>query len=199
MLISIEINAAYVGGTVNGNDCVFTSYDGYLWTANVPKSDNDLYVLDLQLVDEAGNTSTYNSTFKYILPYFVYDRTQEDVNEKTKKAFLNAEDLSRIESNTELIAQYIAVPVSVKTEWKIGDLPRVSDYERIKQNTEKIRSGYAIRADTPKVPERPYNHFQKWNDIEKILHDVFYIYIGNLNNKIYCGEDVCCGDEIGVI
>lgn len=199
MLISISIGAVYVGSTVNGTEYVFTSADGVTWTANVPRAEDDLYTLDLQLVDAAGNHSTYSGTFKYVLPYFVYDRTAEDVIQKAAKAFLNAEDLRRIESNTELIAGYISVPVSVRTDWQTGDLPRESDYERIRNNTEKIRTGYAIRADTPEVPERPYNHFQKWNDIEKILHDVFYIYINNFNNKIYCGEDVGCGDEIGVI
>lgn len=201
MLISISAVAgtSYVGGTVNGTEYIFTSADGYTWTANVPKAEDDLYILDLQLVDEAGNQSTYGGTFKYVLPYFIYDRTAEDIIQRKRKAFLNAEDMRRIESNTELIASYISVPVSVKTDWHTGDLPRESDYERIRQNTEKIRTGYAIRADTPKVPPRPFNHFQKWNDIEKILHDVFYIYINNYNNKIYCGENACCGDEIGVI
>lgn len=199
MLISIGVGAVYVGGTVNGTEYAFTSADGVTWRVNVPRAEDDLYTLDLQLVDAAGNRSTYGGTFKYVLPYFIYDRTADDIIQRAKKAFLNVEDMRRIESNTELIASYISVPVSVKTDWNTGDLPRESDYERIRRNTEKIRAGYVIRADTPEVPERPYNHFQKWNDIEKILHDVFYIYINNFNSKIYCGEDAGCGDEIGVI
>lgn len=129
---------------------------------------------------------------------FVYDRSAQDVLQRTKKGVLNAEDINRIESNTETIAGKIAVPVMVKS-WPVGGLPRVSDYKRIRDNVERIRQGYGIRSDTPVTPEQPLNTYQKWNDIEKILFDVNDIYDGTMRTRIYCGEDVCCGDEIGVI
>lgn len=129
---------------------------------------------------------------------FVFDRRREDVENRTQKAYLNASDLLRTERNTELIAGYIGTPAVVRTDWKTGDIPRNSDYRRIRDNVEKIRSGYAIRADTPETPMQPLNTYQKWNDIEHILHDVFWIYINNKNNLAYCGE-VTAGEEIGVI
>lgn len=130
---------------------------------------------------------------------FVYDRTKDDIEKRTQKAFINASDLNRIEKNTEVIGQRISAPVSVRADWEIGGLPRHSDYQRIKENTRMIRAGYLVHDDTPAVPERPYNTFQKWNDIEKILYDVFFIYVKNFGNVIYCGDGFSCGDEIGVI
>lgn len=130
---------------------------------------------------------------------FVYDRTKDDIEKRTQKAFINASDLNRIEKNTEVIGQRISAPVSVRADWEIGGLPRHSDYQRIKENTRMIRAGYLVHDDTPAVPERPYNTFQKWNDIEKILYDVFSIYVKNFGNVIYCGDGFSCGDEIGVI
>lgn len=130
---------------------------------------------------------------------FVYDRTKDDIEKRTQKAFINASDLNRIEKNTEVIGQRISAPVSARTDWEIGGLPRYSDYQRIKENTRMIRAGYLVHDDTPAVPERPYNTFQKWNDIEKILYDVFSIYVKNFGNVIYCGDGFSCGDEIGVI
>lgn len=130
---------------------------------------------------------------------FVYDRTKDDIEKRTQKAFINASDLNRIEKNTEVIGQRISAPVSVRADWEIGGLPRHSDYQRIKENTRMIRAGYLVHDDTPAVPERPYNTFQKWNDIEKILYDVFSIYVKNFGNVIYCGDGFSCGDDIGVI
>lgn len=199
MLLSIVVPSAieYMGGTVNGEQRIFEQSAG-VWVAEAEQSDNDLYVIDLELTDAAGNRSRHTETIYYRLPGFVYDRTQEDVDNKRPKACLNARDLERTESNTELIADYIGVPVRIRKDWKAGDLPRRSDYLRIRDNVEKIRSGYAIRADTPETPEQPLNTYQKWNDIEHILHDVFWIYMNNKNNIEYCGE-LSAGEEIGVI
>lgn len=129
---------------------------------------------------------------------FVYDRSAQDVLERTKKGVLNAVDLNRIEGNAKAIGDKIAVPVVAKT-WEMGGLPRYSDYARISDNVARIRAGYAVRSDTPEVPERPFNSYDKWNDIEKILFDVNDIYEKSISVKIFCGEDVSCGDEIGVI
>lgn len=130
---------------------------------------------------------------------FVYDRTQDDIENRTQKAFINASDLNRIEKNAGLIGQRISVSVFAKTDWKIGGLPKHSDFQRIEENTGMIRAGYVVHDDTPAVPERPYNTFQKWNDIERILRDVFLIYVRNHSDAVYCGDGVSCGDEIGVI
>ena len=199
IVINVGSDILYVGGTVNGIEYVFESLGFGTFRKDVPKSEDDLYHLDLQLVDEAGNTSDYKKTFEYYLPAFIFDRTQKDIDERTKKAFINSSDLNRIDRNTLLIGEYIGISVNTKTDWNIGGLPRHSDYQRIKEKKKKIRDGYVVWPDTPEVPDRPYNTYQKWNDIEKILHDVFFIYIRNYNNKTYCGEGFSCGDEIGVI
>ncbi len=129
---------------------------------------------------------------------FIYDRSQADIENRTEKGYINASDLVRVESNTEQIAGCIAVPVSVNKVWNNGDLPRVSDFKRIRDNVERIRNGFVILPTTPETPEQPLNTWQKWNDLEQILYDVFWIYFNNLNNKDYCGE-ISAGEEIGVI
>ena len=129
---------------------------------------------------------------------FVIDRTQDDIDQKTEKGYINASDLVRVESNTEQIAGCVAVPATVYKAWTVGDLPRVSDYERIIGNVERIRNGYVVLPDTPETPTQPLNTWQKWNAIERILHDIFGIYDSNLKNRNYCGE-ISAGEEIGVI
>ena len=128
---------------------------------------------------------------------FVYDRSAQDVLQMTKKGVLNAEDINRIENNTETIADKIAVPVTVKS-WSVGGLPRVSDYKRIRDNVERIRQGYGIRSDTPATPEQPLNSYQKWNDIERILFDVNDLYDRTENARAYCGE-IFAGEGVGIL
>jgi len=224
MQISLEFvsDIIYVGGTVNGVNTLFEGVDGHTFYADVPQSDDDMYVLDLQLVDEAGNTSAYKNTFKYVLPSFVYDRTQADVDrvkelnrkylsgeiteeEKEEwstgingkfglKGAFNLSDIIRNENNCKIIGGMLAANVSVK-EWQYGDIPRESDYERMRGNVSKIRSAYMVHADTPEVPDRPLNTYGKWNDMEKILHDVYHICMRNRNNYYYCGTELYAGEE----
>ena len=201
MQISIDVGSSvvYVGGIVNGVEKIFGQIGSTgIWTANVDQAEDSTYVLNLEVIDEAGNHSTYTNKIIYELPSFVYDRTQKDIEERTAKAYLNAKDLNRIERDIEIIAEYLNIGVTIKT-WEIGNLPRASDFERILKNVQLLVEAYIIRKDTPVAPVQPLNTYQKWNDIEHILHDLFWIYIGNLNNIYYCGESVCCGDEIGVI
>lgn len=226
MQISINVGSGimYVGGTVNGIETLFEGIDGHTFTADVAQSFDDKYVLDLELVDEAENISDYQNTFEYVLPYFVYDRTQADVdrvkylnekylkgeitdeeveewntgiNGKTgQKGALNLSDIKRNENNCKIIGGLVAATVNVK-EWEYGDIPRASDYARICSNVQKIRSAFITYSDTPEVPKQPLNTYQKWNDIEKILHDVYYIYLRLKNSYYYCGTEMYAGEGIG--
>ena len=101
--INVGSEISYVGGTVNGAEYLFDNLGFGAFRVDVPKSDDDLYYLDLQLIDEAGNVGAYVGTHEYYLPVFIYDRTQEDIDNKVKKAFINASDLNRIDRNTELM------------------------------------------------------------------------------------------------
>lgn len=121
------------------------------------------------------------------LPWFVTDRTQEDVDRRTAKGVLNAADLNRIERNIQAICGVAAIPVTAKTDWQSSGLPRTSDWERIMKAVERIR-GYSHRGTTPAVPARPVNQFQKVNDVEQILKDAFDILERNGRNRYYAGE-----------
>lgn len=129
---------------------------------------------------------------------FVYDRTYEDVNNRTSKGYLNATDLKRVENNISELAGYVDLELETK-QWDVGGLPRQSDFTRILSNISTLKEHFLIRQTTPVVPEQPLNSFQKWNDIERILFDMYSLYMSSLSNRYYCGENIGCGDEIGVI
>lgn len=156
---------------------------------------------------------------------FIYDRTQKDVDkvielnkkylsgaitydeirkwntgingEAGLKGAFNLSDINRNEHNCQIIGGVLATTISVK-EWEYGDIPKISDYSRIRENVQKIRSAFITYSDTPEVPEQPLNTYQKWNDIERILHDVYYIYTRFQESRYYCGE-IYAGEGIGDI
>lgn len=197
--IVLPSNIVYVAGYVNHAAVVFQQEaDGKTWSAKAEQSAENTYLLELDIADEAGNRTSYIDTIEYVLPFFIYDRTIQDVEQRTAKGYINASDLNRVERNTRIVAEYIGIEVAVNENWEIGELPRVSDYKRIRDNVQSIRDNYMVYASTPKVPEQPLNDYKKWNAIERILHDVYVIYFGNISNVDYCGE-IAAGEEIGVI
>ena len=129
---------------------------------------------------------------------FVYDRTYMDVVNRTSKGYLNATDLNRVENNISELAGYVDLELETK-QWSIGGIPRQSDFARILFNISELRECFNVLQTTPVVPVQPLNDFQKWNDIERILYDMHSLYMSSINNRYYCGEDIGCGDEIGVI
>lgn len=151
---------------------------------------------------------------------WVYDRTQADVerakvlndkyaagtiSEEEKrewaagmKGALNAADLNRIESNIREIAEALAVSVTVKM-WGVNQLPRASDFKRIHDNVQRIREAWSALKDTPATPDPPLTTYQKWNAIERILHDVKYVYDRVMGSYYYCGDEIYAGEGIGIL
>lgn len=143
---------------------------------------------------------------------FVYDRNLIDVQESKEllalinsigyinltaeqkakfnsdlKGCFNYTTINRIESNCAEIANFLGISISTKN-WNTYILPKTEDFERIKNNVQQIRDSGFVYSSTPLVPSLPLNRYDKINDIEKILHDVYIIYNGNLNNLDYMGE-----------
>lgn len=148
---------------------------------------------------------------------FVYDRAQADADraaelnekyingtitdaeklewDKDSKGVLNLSDLNRIEGNMGALAALLGVAIATK-QWASNDKPRSSDYIRILNNLSAIRNAWYTLSTTPDNPVRPLTHFEKWNDIERILHDVDYTYTRTVNSYYYCGE-IYAGEGIG--
>lgn len=112
------------------------------------------------------------------------------------KGAFNLADIQRIEGNVLIIGGLVAATVNA-SEWKYGDIPRAGDYARIRENVQKIRGSQMVLSVTPEVPAQPLNTFQKWNDIEKILHDVYYVYTRLQESYYYCGTEMYAGEGIG--
>lgn len=173
--------------------------------------------MDLSYINPYRKYITVYRRSRTIVPDFVEpvtDRSFEDVlrvlelspkkyddftdEEKTEwnsglKGALNYTDLNRIEQNLYLLSLVLEVNVEIKS-WIPGDIPTNSDYVRILNNVEIIRSAYTTYNDTPSTPSVPLVTYSKYNDIEKILLDVYTILLAHFH--YYCGE-LYSGDETG--
>jgi len=109
---------------------------------------------------------------------------------------LNLADMQRIEWNTQVIADWLGVVVDIK-DWGYNDIPRVGDYKRIRENTQKLKNSWFKLTQAPKVPAQPLNTYQKWNELEKILHDVYTAYKAFLRSRYYCGTELYAGEGVG--
>lgn len=145
----------------------------------------------------------------------VTDRTQNDIDriyallekgwqnftddEKTEwscgmKGALNTSDLERIQNNIQLLSDVLELDLSVES---VPELPTDTFFDNIIENTESIRSAYCIHSTTPGTPSAPLNTFEKWNDIERILTDVYEILLNNF--YYYCGSEIYAGDDTGLL
>lgn len=160
------------------------------------------------------NRQAYNYPYTWQEP--VMDRTQEDVEHARRilsldweemedvqkaeylaglKGCLNREDLERIENNIQILLDVL----EIGAESSVGNIPDIPDtnyFARIKANVGAIREAYCIHGSTPPVPELPYNSWQKYNDIEQILADVYEVVSAQFH--YYTGE-IYTGDMIGLV
>ena len=137
----------------------------------------------------------------------IIDRTQYDVeyadmnrgDPNPLKGMRNASDLNRIGGNLRYARRllrdvgYHIPEILCRDDWGISDIPRESDIMKIRADVTALRAVPLFTPNTPDVPTLPYLHYEKLNDIERILFDVYTIiqkvhksYIGT--NEIGCGE-----------
>lgn len=102
--------------------------------------------------------------------------TTEQKNEwlSGMKGALNSSDLNRIESNQQYIFtllsnQYI---LTFKTNWLMTDFVEDSDENRILMNLKTLMQPFNFEEE-PQVPEKPLNYFEKINQIESIILQMY--------------------------
>lgn len=151
----------------------------------------DRNILDISIAKEISNKIQTSG-------FFSLTDTEKQQWQAGLKGSLNYTDLNRIEKNSRDIAQIINVSIDTpKVDWEMTDIPTQKDFLRIRDNVQKIRqSGYALE-NTPYTPILPLNRYEKINDIEKILHDIYK----NISPEIpeYYIDEIYIDESIGVI
>lgn len=112
------------------------------------------------------------------MEYLIFDRTKNDLEQKTPKSYYNYTDLNRIEAWCEYLANLLTsysypVSITIKKNWTMSDLPNTTDMERIRSNVDKIKTAFHAYTGVPE--NLNYMTIEKANDIEKILSELDFL------------------------
>lgn len=105
----------------------------------------------------------------------ITDRTQADVSQKTAKGTYNAEDLNRVGTAVEHLAERlryagVSVNVSPVTDWTDSNWTTPSDMEAYLRDVRAMRSALALAEPVPDVPaDMERLTYAEANNIESIL------------------------------
>lgn len=111
------------------------------------------------------------------LEQLIFDRTQADLDNDTDKAYIDYEDLNRVEGACSELASILGVTISTR-RWTMTDYRLESEMVRIRGNLETLQNAYYKAQGTPAVPSRiTYTNYTQANEIEKILHDIYELYL----------------------
>lgn len=207
-----------VDGVVNGERYSFaltgSTGDMHIWTADVPKSEDGIYRVTINVVSGNQTVDQYSTVLYYGL-HLITDRTQFDVdrvnalaakgwakmteNERAEwsaglKGAYNATDLNRVQSAVRHIRDRFdelgySVNLSEQRTWTQQDAPSMADLRKYLDDIKAIRNVFTLLRTTPAVPDSMARlTYIKANAIEQILHDVDMLLSNMIASFVYSGE-----------
>lgn len=201
--ITLAKTITYVSGTVNDAPVEFVYVGDGIWSTEADKSSNSRYVISITATDSLGNSYSYY-TIKYYGIVLITDRTQADLDNDTDRAYIDYEDLNRIEGAIQFLSDRLRDAgyqntVSVRSaEWMMQDIRTQADMDRIRDNINILRSVYTVLPDTPDTPVSiTYSSIAQANAIEQILFDLDLLETNMEMEYRYSGEPVS-GEEIAL-
>lgn len=112
------------------------------------------------------------------LDALIFDRTQQDIINLTAKAYIDYNDLNRIERAIKWVSYLLNKygyrnTTNNKMSWKPEDHRTDTEMERLRQNIIAIRDVYYTPDSTPLTPEKiTYTSIYQANAIEQIIYDL---------------------------
>lgn len=124
----------------------------------------------------------------------IFDRTQQDILNKTKKSYYNVDDLTRINSYIKLLSDYLGLGLVIET-YTLGQIITLDNINLILNNIQTLKDNWYVANDTPYTPIANGYNYKSANDVEKILSDLndFKISVESdfkYSGTFYSGEEV---------
>lgn len=138
--VNLGLDIIYVHGTVNGVEVAFSLVETGIWSAVVDKAANGKYVVTITAYNSLGTSKTYNTTI------YKLDGLIQSKLDWTQWDYYNAEDLVRVEANTQFVSDYLATMgymanlQSVKTDWTMQYFPTLTQINRIESNIDSLKN-----------------------------------------------------------
>ena len=138
-----------------------------------------------------------------VIDTLIFDRTQNDVENKTKKGHYNSDDLNRIfEAVTYLdeIFQEYGYNTGVDRQLANWTAQKIPEYGQLQTCLGNIISLRSILDTLPSTPECPATmdriSYSDANNIEKILSDLGDTLQRLAQSAVACGSSTCGGDYL---
>ena len=213
--VALPNDVIYVSGTVNGIEYTWTNTEENRWEAVVARTENEIYVVVLNLINSLGTTTNASFTLYYGTLNLITDRTEQDVErwrllhskgykalteeEKAQwrsalKGAYNYTDMNRVETAVDFLASRLTeldiyVSPEVKTVWTVSDHPTKADMDRYFGNVALLRSVLPMYPTTPRTPSTQKKmDYLVANDVEQILSDVDRRIQGIKQSWYYAGD-----------
>lgn len=113
-----------------------------------------------------------------IMDSLIFDRVQADIDAMTDKAYIDYQDLNRVEDAIKWVSHMLNCygyrnTIMEGAIWQPEDRRTDSEMARIRGNLIAIRSAFYTPASTPQTPEKiTYTSIYQANFIEKIIFDI---------------------------
>lgn len=116
----------------------------------------------------------------------IFDRTKQDVANRTAKGLYNVSDIARINSYIEYLADNLGLTLQIITP-NLGEALTLARIQTIINNVNNIRSKWYVANDTPPTPVATNWDYVKANNIEKILQALYDFMVSVKIDKLYSG------------
>ena len=218
---TLPSDTLYVSGTVNGVATTWTNTEGQVWETVAERSETDVYVVSLTIINTFGAANETQFTLYYGL-HLITDRTSADVayvkalaakicsgtaseaevaewNGASLKGSYNATDLNRVGAAMQYVADRFvsfgySVAISPKVDWMEEDAPAFADTELYISDLSVLRGLLSVMESTPVVPaDMEHLTYTEANNIEKILEDID-ILLTRASQAWYYSDDVFSGE-----
>lgn len=129
-----------------------------------------------------------------IMDTLITDRTQADVDAGNAKGSYKAEDLNRVGSAMNYVADRLRAAgydphITPKTDWKDDEWVNLAAQAVYLGDLAELRSQFSVMRTTPSVPKGVVSlTHQEANDIERILEDMDVLLTNIMAGRFYSGE-----------
>lgn len=200
--VNLSSDVSYVYGTVNGVEADFSLTAPGVWSAIVPKAPDGRYEVAITAYNNLGTPTQYHT---------VIYRLEDILNPKTdwtRGDYYNAEDLNRVEVNTQFIARYLqeiqySVPELVSVEDRTFEsLDFISSINRIENNIETLRMSFLTPPGYQPRKIWALGMGFDYRDANRLERNLELLYKWGLiakENQIFCGTFACGAEWEGVI
>lgn len=188
--ITLNSDISYVSGTVNGEVAEFSLSSPNVWSAVVPVSLDGKYIIEITAYNNLGTSTIYN-TILYRLEGLIPGKINW-----TSEDYYNAEDLNRVEANTQFVAEYIKgmqynIPeIAIRTDRDMLAIDFIDSINRVEDNLDIVRKKF--------ITPMGYENKKVWklgktfsyldaNRLERNLLRLYELALIVEDNLIYCG------------